>query len=350
MEKALGKKIANVTLLASKLRKRMGLREARAPSRGKRLWSTLSGKSRRLREYEVALQYYKGLHREATSVITAGKISYQQTYELSYFFSRAIGHFDTRALSIKDRMLLPIDRHLQGYKQLRISREFKMYKNREFKVFQKNSPVDGFKEVSKSFERAFKNPNKLEAIIVPTGAFLGTDVFMRLLSHDIFLIGVTPKPVRADGFVRPGGDFWMHDIRHSSSIFGRKKAYEKQNKLTPKATRALQGRMDVWRSELKHELRGVTDKKLKAAIRMMSFNYHHDRGYPMVPSSYLAKSPGKVPYLLYLTLKVSGQLEFARFDKPLVNMRDAHKWLRSFWLKRLSQEEQITGHKYQAAP
>jgi hypothetical protein len=80
---------------------------------------------------------------------------------------------------------------------------------------------------------------------------------------------------------------------------------------------------------------------MRYAIGFIQFNYHHDRGLPLVPSSYLPEKIDDVPRLLYMMLKASGQQ--TGFDNPKETMQEAYTWLRNFWMERLPEEKSLLG-------
>jgi hypothetical protein len=71
----------------------------------------------------------------------------------------------------------------------------------------------------------------------------------------------------------------------------------------------------------------------------LSFNHHHDRGIPQLPSSFLTEDHGKVANKLYLALRVSEQP--LGFENPKKTIDQAYAWLRDFWTARLDQEVAI---------
>lgn len=314
-----------------------------APNWAKKIFPNLVGKRKAIRDQKLALKYLREVDTELKSYLKNGSIDYRSLQEVGYFYSRIVGVFDAKKLNVRDRIMLAIDRHLQGYKVISVSEEYDLYKKRQFTVFQKESPVDGFQESHHSFDDAFFNKDKFEMASLPIADHLGPDIFMRLLAHDIYLQGISLNPAAADGFVRPGGDFWLHDIRHSSAIFHKKKEYEQLHSITEEQAEVLSHKMDKWKIELDEERRSVPSKELRYAIGFFMFNHHHDRGVPMVPSSYLKENLDHVPYLLYAMLKISNQP--LGFKNPHKTMTEAYAWLRDFWLKRLTEEYGVFNQK-----
>jgi hypothetical protein len=295
--------------------------------------------SKRLEELNANLKHLKLVESELGAHIKTGSIAYDDLYETSHFYTRAIGIFDTDKLNPAEKALLEVDRRYQGYKPLSAKEELKLYENRQFSLFQKDSTVQGFKEADKMFANASFNKDKLEMVFIPSAEHLDADIFSRLVPHDIYFMGITKDSIAADGFVRPGGDFWVHDLRHSSAIYHKRKLYEESRNLSPSQIEELQKRSDLWKEELNKEIMEIPDKETRSAARLFMFNYHHDRGFPIAPSSYLPEGVDHVPFLLHGMLKVSGQP--TTFDNSFKHYPRAYKWLREFWLKRLPEENEI---------
>ena len=292
-------------------------------------------------EHKAGLQYLAVLGHEIASHLDQGTIGYRRLIELSYFSARAMGHFDLGDLTLKDRAMLQVDRYMQGYRSTSIAEEQAHFADGKFSVFQADSPVGGFKPVQKPFEQAFFDKEKLSMIALPTTLDLSGAELMRLVPYNVFLLGVTDKPFPADGFVRPGGDFWLHDIRHSSAIFGKRQAYEAEHGLDEARSAKLQKKMDVWALDLETARAQVQDKDLGAAIDLLVFNSHHDRGLPIAPSSYLTEKVDLAPRALYATYRVAGQS--TAFKNPGQTMDRAYAWLKAFWLPRLNEEKALWG-------
>ncbi len=328
-----------LTEIRDNLRGRLGpLQRAAQEQRSKarrKLFPKLA--QRRMRQLDVAIEYLEALEAEVSAAIEDGRVTYQNTYEICYFFSRAIGHFDIKSVNWRDRLLLPIDRKLLGYEQLPIEREYQQYRERRFTVFQNDSANQSIQRDSVYFDQAFSNPKALETLFVPTTYSLGSDILTRLVNHDIYLMEITFKPVSADGFTRPSGDFLNHDLRHAAQIYAKRKDYAQD--LAPRVTKLLRAKMDVWNLEAQREMAKVTDPDLRAAIKFFYFSYHHDRGYPMVPTSYLLPKTDNVANLKYLMKKLSNQP--LSFSHPKKNLARAYTWLRAFWLARLDEENAI---------
>ncbi len=290
-------------------------------------------------EIAVALQYLNDLHQEAQSAIQANAIRYLPLIELSYYASRAIGHFDAGEYSFAQRLYLQIDRNLDGYQQHSMADEYALYKERKFKLFHDKSASSGFQAAEGEFERVFADQDQLNIILVPTNEALDRDAFLRLMRYDIGLTGFTYDPIIADGFLRPSGDFLVHDLRHESAKYLEKIKYLQSHGLTHAQFSALGPAIDRWTIELNHETGEIKDPQLKEAVDLLVFNFYHDRGYPQVPSAFLNRKKDVVAFALYAMMKISGQ--GVPFRNPYRYLPQASEWLRNFWLARLDQEVDV---------
>lgn len=298
------------------------------------------GRAKRLAECDTGLTLLRELRAELESRVQQQSVSYRRLTELSYFASRALGYFDQRDLSIRDRVMLGIDRYLQGYQKVSIDEELRRYRQNDYTVFQAPSPVGGFAAAHEPYEKALGNPDEMEAVVMPSLEHLGPQPFIRLVPYNVFINGISAEPSAADGFNRPGGDFYLHDVRHNSAIFAKRVEYLKEHGLNDTQARKLAKMTDRWKSELDEAKKAIADRDVRVAIGFLMFNTHHDRGIPMVPSSYVARNDAKaVPWLLYLALNVSGQ--GAPFKNPFKAIPKAQAWLKEFWSKRLDEEKAL---------
>jgi len=80
---------------------------------------------------------------------------------------------------------------------------------------------------------------------------------MRLMPKSIEIVGVTAQPIMADGFLRPGGDFWMHDVRHSSVKLQKRQRYIERHQLGEAQMRALDAKAEEWANELEQASQAV---------------------------------------------------------------------------------------------
>lgn len=290
------------------------------------------------KEIRVLLEYNKALSQEAAEYSLADKITYKETIEFSYFYARMRGSLEARTQTPLLRLYLFIDRTiLNGHHPKSAAQEFELYKKRKFAVFTGKGFSPGFREAAGPFEKALFNQEKLETVWIPSYAPLGPSIFMRLLSRDINFIGVTNVPVLADGILRPSSDFWIHDVRHESVKYFLSKDYKLKKELTQEQALELAQKIDSWLVEINNSVANVENKELRAAIKLLIFSYHHDRGFPLIPSVYL--TPNK--QVLYTTILYSMQKtagEKVHFTKPTENIKAADIWLKEFWLQRVEEE------------
>lgn len=292
-------------------------------------------------DIEVGQQYIRDLAAEVDAALKAGKINYGQMVELSHFFARGIGYFDRYAFDYKYKLLMLSEYKIQGYRDLPIQEEYKMYKDRDHFLFQMDSKNESTKVGSKLLEKAYANRDELETILVPTPLHLNLDVFYHLQPHYIYPIGVSDMPIGADGVLRHGGLFYAHDMGHSGIMMDGMKPYFKDiDKLdVPKVTK----QMETWYGEFLKELNKVENKELRHAIRHLAFNIHHERGYPLAPSTYdgLTKPPGTT-YLLFLLFEMSGQTP-GMGKKAYSKIPEAFRWIQDFWKVRKEEEARMLG-------
>jgi hypothetical protein len=295
--------------------------------------------TKEIQEISIGLQYLNDLLAESEAILKTGKINYLKSISYLYYFTRAIGHFDNDGLSLFKKMALRVDRSFQGYKQLSIQNEYSMYKSHKFELFQRKSTVSGFVNSESNFVNAFSRKDFLETIIVPSAVALDRDILMRLMSKEINIVGLTSEPVDADGFSRPGGDFWMHDLRHETGKMFEIKNYRERFFLTEDQIKKLDLLQDYWYIDLENSIAKIDDINLKAAVELMAFNYHHDRGFPLIPSLWIHRDTDKIGYALVFILTVSGQS--AGYKGLIKNSKAATTWLDQFWKTHLSEEQLV---------
>jgi hypothetical protein len=293
-----------------------------------------------LHQLERGISYIQTLHDDVAAQHDSGTVPYRTLQTLGFFTARALGLFDMKQINRRDRALLQVDRYMQGYNGVRLDEEIERYAKKDFKVFDLQSPVGGFRQAHESFVDAFFDPDRLRMISLPFADSLGPEPFTRLVPYNIFLMGMTREPAAADGFVRPGGDFWIHDVRHSSAIFEERERYVKAHAMSPAALERFQGLQDRWKVELDAARADIPSKELRYAIGFIMFNFHHDRGYTLAPSSYEHDAAiDKVPRLLYMMLHVSGQ--HTGFKNVDATMNEAQTWLKAFWGARAAEERSV---------
>ncbi|AZZ38006.1 hypothetical protein CIK05_14740 [Bdellovibrio sp. qaytius] len=293
----------------------------------------------KIHETKTLLDYSQALIQEAGIYTQDNKINYKQSIEFAYFYTRIRGKLDTRKQSPLLRFYLFFDRTiLNGHHPKSAKQEFQMYKDRKFSVFIGKGFSPGFREAAIPFERALFNPEKLETIWIPSNAALGPSIFMRLLSRNINFIGVTSTPILADGILRPSSDFWIHDIRHESVKYFLFKEYQFKKDLTEAQTQKLALLIDKWLVEQNIAVSLIDDKELRAAVKLLIFSYHHDRGFPLIPSVYLTPNNQKLyTNILYTMQRTAG--EKVAFTQPIENLNAADKWLKEFWLNHIEEEK-----------
>lgn len=304
----------------------------------------MTGKGAELEDHQVALDFLNDLKKESAEHVEKGTVSYRRLQELGHFASHALGHFDHGKLPLGQKLFLEVDRRIEGHQEVSIKKQYDLFKENKFTVFQKTPSSKGYARVEKRYVDGFQNKEKLELLNLPCLEELENDIFDRMMNHQIYIAGVTGDPIPADGFVRPGGDFWLHDVRHNSGIFVERQEYFERNGMDEAQIAKLDKRGEVWYRDLKEEMARIDDKALRGACELVSFNFHHDRGHLMVPSNYLKDGAGIVPRALYAALRISGQGQaYGVGVEKLPNLDVAHKWLQNFWLERLDQEKEILG-------
>lgn len=325
MEKKIPEKIQELTRI------RDALRAGTADARTRRFYP--------LAEVETNLSFLEDLMKETNEKLAAGKITYKDTVELSAWFSQAVANFDARQLPLNQRKLLDFDRALEAHVEHPIDVEYAKYKRREFHLFEpgKESITVGYREAGPGYEAAYNNKDSLGVIIIPSAVEIDCDVLYRLGNRQrLAITGVTKDPILADGFNRPAYDFWLHDVRHETVKYRYKQNYLTNNRIPAAGEEALNHRLDAWSLELQREVSRIEDPDMRRAAELITFNFHHDRGYPVAPSQYLNRPYKYIEYLLHSILTVSGQGSQVR--NPL-NIRRASRWLEDYWRRKLPEEE-----------
>ncbi|MGZ3724402.1 MAG: hypothetical protein ACXWQQ_01295 [Pseudobdellovibrio sp.] len=290
---------------------------------------------------ELGLEYFNEMQAELEHHIQSGKTSYRETFEIGYFYARMAGLFDVsvlKSVNLRDRILLNLDEYTEGYEKKSVQAELDLYHARQVQLFDRATPISTWQAASKPFEDAIFNKEKLEVIMLPTTEALGEDIFMHLLSTDIHLVAVGVEPIKADGYDRPSGLFFMHDLRHSSFMYYRTMLYKRQYELSREQLDVVSRYMAEQSSELDREIEKLTDRNLAGAIRFYLFNQHHDSGYQYAPSSYLVNNAYHAPFILYTQMLIAGQ---PRHFNSIFYIPKARKWVEDFWLKRLDAEEAL---------
>lgn len=294
-----------------------------------------------IKDLHTGIEYLESLRNELLNSLERGSISYRRSIELSYYYSRASGYFDRMDMSLLTKTLLFVEEHIQGYKKFSIDKEFDLYKQRDFNWSRRNSKfVSSFNWGTDIFVEAFENKKELEFILMPTHAHLGIDIFHRLMNTNVHLIGMTTNPIGADGFFRPGGLFWMHDIRHSVLIHLRMKAYFKINDVNNETYKKIIPQIDQWHKEIDEASKKIEDDQLRKVTRRLIFNIYHDRGHPIVPSSITVIDKHYTMDALFHLLQETGH-GIPMLKGSHKRLPEALEWIKQFWQPRHQLEREI---------
>lgn len=300
---------------------------------------TLTKLENELNDLKVANRYFTELKQFADTSLEQGKITYLKSIKYLYYFSRAIGHFDNYDLPYLSGKYLEVDRKLQGYHQMSLADEYTLYKSGQFDLFQMDSKSSGFVRAEPLFAKIALDKERLGTILIPSPVSLDRDILMRLMSKEINIIGITADPIDADGFRRPGGDFWMHDLRHESGKIFEIFKYRYQRTLNAEQIKKLDELQDYWYYDLENKISQIKDPDFRNAVELMAFSYHHDRGFPLIPSLWLKRDSDKIAYALVFMLTISGQ--GAGYKNLTKNTVKAREWISQFWKLHLDEELQI---------
>ena len=288
----------------------------------------------RVTERKKAVSYAREL---LTEIQETRKTNYPyiEVIEVSYYSTRLLGHFDFANLSAFQKLTNWVDKAVNGFMQKSIDTEHRYYLTRTSPVYQNHPAGQQFGPSAKPFRDAFEDRTKLSYIVIPTNACLEDDIFQRLMPIEVHFFGMSDIPILADGFNRPGGMFWMHDVRHESVKYYKKFLYAKRHHLTEEQQYVMDQMSEKWFVELEQARNSVTDPELFAAIRLYNFNFHHDQGNPFIPSEFLVKRGKLVITSLFFQELLAGQ-EFGFKDFRLLS--PAEKWLEAFWLTKTVEE------------
>lgn len=298
-------------------------------------------KHHKIDDLKILFDIVSEVESEILGYKNAGKISYYETLRLSNHYARVAGYYHTISHDLRQKAMIGYDRYLEGFKPLPLEEEYKLYKEKRFFVFQEDreSGIKGYRKAQPLFENAILDKNELKIIVIPTGEYINRDFLNFMFSrHSIYIGGLAEVPIQADGFFRPAGDFWYHDLRHESAKFYEKYLYVTKNKIPYEKMDRLNHQNDVWMLELKKEMEKITDPDFREAVELTSFNFHHDSGYPMIPSVFKEQFNRFKVAAFYLSLKVGGEKPF---KNPHKHLPEAEKFLRKFWEKRLDRENQL---------
>ena len=304
--------------------------------------------NRLIRDLEEGVLYLEDLLVEIKFHQMNDVIPYDDFVELSYFFSRATGYFDRRNMNFVDRTLLIVEEMIQEYRKFSIQTERQMYHNRDFDWSRRARSLErNLNYGTEMFERGYANNDNLEFLIVPSNAHLGPDIFHRLMNSRVYLVGMSHRAIGADGFLRPGGLFWIHDLRHSVLIHWGLRGYIDLNNIPQSRLTDFYEKVDQWFVDIDRASRQIEDPVLRRVTRRLIFNIHHDRGYPIIPSSAIGLQQEFSMDMLYHLLERTGN----GVSMPIgsyTRLPEALEWMQSFWRAKLQEEIDFLGHEPEA--
>lgn len=296
-----------------------------------------------LNQERFAIELKRDVDNNLKAIQEGQSVSYRKMAELSYFFSRCTGQRKDRDLNLFHRVGLEFDRWVNGVTPLSSLQEYLEYRQGKKITFQKPSGHKGFRDSETVYLKQIYDTEKLNFITLFVHQPIDRDIFYRLFPTKFFLRGKTTEPILADGFLRPDFDFDIHDDRHSSGIAYEWDLYRRRTQLKDFQEENLRKKMDSWLLQFDQKLFAVEDEDLKQAIVLVSFNYHHDRGYPFVPSSGMQIRQNFLIYPLYFMMKVSGQ--GVDFSNPIQHIPEAQNWIEKFWEPLMPQELEILNQR-----
>lgn len=318
--------------------------QAQKASLRNRLSHTVLGKrSAKVEAITKVLQYTGKLQRDIDTMISSDNYPYRDTIYTLYYYSRIRGIFQFKDLSNYYQVMKYLDMSMHGYRRLNVDAELKLYKEKGSPIVQVRSGkvAAEFRSAELPFRDAFERTDALEYVIIPSVYALGSSAFLHVLPHNIHFLGATNTPVPADGFNRPGGLFWMHDVRHEADRYMKINSYRKAQNLTRKQDEQLTLLMHQWHADFLNMKNSVQDANLKAALDHYHFYTHHDVGVPLIPSMFLNHHmDGMAVYYGFLVhKKMAGQTP--GYTAWLKTTRQAQEILTKFWQERLPLEKSL---------
>jgi hypothetical protein len=208
-------------------------------------------------ERREANGYLRILRSEVKNRLNNG-ITYRRMVELNYFVSLALGHFQAREYNLRDKAMHVFDNALLSSPQLTIAEQRHRYETREFHALEGLSFDKDLKQHHEPFLRDIFHADEMKMVILPTMEYLELEPLMRLMPTNVFLVGVTGTPIPSDAAVRTSGDFWNHDLRHSSSTYTKLLWYAQRHEMSGEKMRVLRGLAARWMNELR--VRSQTSK------------------------------------------------------------------------------------------
>lgn len=308
--------------------------------RNKVAHSLLNKRSSPVETINKVLRYVGKVERDIQHMIDTNTYPYRDTIYTLYYYSRIRGFFQFKDLNTYYQISKYLDMNMHGYRRLDIDAELRLYKAKDSPIVQVRSGkiATEFRLAELPFRRTFERKDTLEYVIIPSVQALGSSAFLHVLPHNLHFLGATNTPVAADGFKRPGGLFWMHDVRHEADRYMKINAYRKAQNLSKKQDEQMTLLMHQWQAEFLNMKNSIQDHNLKAAVEHYHFYTHHDVGVPMIPSMFLNHHMKgvKVYYAFLLHKKWSGQ--GPEYKKWVKTTRQAQDVLTKFWEERLHLE------------
>lgn len=303
----------------------------------------LGDRSKKVETISKVLQYVKNVQRDIDLMVESNNYPYRDTVYTLYYYSRIRGFFQFKELNNYYQVAKYIDMVMHGYRRLNIEGELRLYETKGSPILQVRSGKISheFRVAELPFRDAFERKDTLEYVIIPSVYALGSSAFMHVLPHKIHFLGATNTPVEADGFNRPGGLFWMHDVRHEADRYMKVNAYRKAQNLTPKQEETLALMQQKWQAEYLVMKNQIADANLKAAVEHYHFYTHHDVGVPLTPSMFLNHhESGMAVYYTFLWHKSNAKQD-PGYTKWLETTRKAQQVLTQFWTERMPLEKQL---------
>lgn len=319
------------------------LRSSKDTFRNRLAHTFLGRRSSKVETLSKTLSYIHKLQRDLDVMIESNHYPYRDTVYTLYYYSRIRGIFQFKDLSTYYQVAKYIDMSMHGYRRLNIDAELNLYKAKESPIIQVRSGkiAHEFRVAEVPFRESFERLDTLDFVIIPSTHALGSSAFMHVLPHKIHFLGATNTPVPADGFNRPGGLFWMHDVRHEADRFMKMTSYRKANNMTAKQEETMALLSQQWQADFLKLKNSITDPELKASVEHYHFYTHHDVGVPLVPSMFLSHhKDGMAVYYAFLFHKRNAGQEIG-FKNWFANTRKTQEILTKFWQERLPLEQQL---------
>lgn len=305
--------------------------------------AVLGKKSKKTEVLNKVVQYVDKLQGDIDKMVSSNTYPYRDTIYTLYYYSRIRGFFQFKGLGAYYQVAKFIDMSMHGYRRLNIDQELRLYEQKGSPIVQVRSGriATEFRMAEVPFREAFERTDKLEYVVIPSVYALGSTAFMHVLPHRIHIFGASNTPVPADGFNRPGGLFWMHDVRHEADRYMKINSYRKAQNLTSKQDRELTLLMHQWHADFLAMKNTIKDENLKAAVEHYHFYTHHDIGVPLIPSMFLNHHRGglNVYYAFLYHKKWAGQTP--AFKDWFNTTKQVHEVLEKFWNERLPAEKAL---------